>query len=570
MKYVQPPTFLTWVEALASFIIPYSIYKLFSWLSHNERFMKRWRDIKSKPTVANQPTQCQLLHQPHATGKDSEQQLQRSLNDNLDIICQQVGHNTDLYMRPFGFCKHNAMLLYMDCLADKAVINQFVLEPLMRAEASDIGADVMNGDQLARSLKNTWIPLSEIEDTNDIKHLVTCLLTGSSILLIDGSATAIVLGTKAKLMRSIEDPPSEPLVRGPRLGFIESLRANTTILRDRINDPNFTVSGFELGERNRKKVALFYIKDIAEPDLVEEVKRRIDTIQADDIPETGYIEQWIEDNYLSPFPQLQNTERPDRVIAALLEGRVAIMVDGSPFALIAPVTFNMMLQTPEDYYDRWLPGSLTRMLRYLAAFVALFGPAIYIAFISFHQGLIPTKLAISMSGTREGVPFPPLVESLMMEISIEVLREAGLRLPVPVGSVVLVGGLVVGTAAVEAHLVSPIMIIVVALTAISSFTIPQYVLSISIRMLRFLVMFCAATLGLYGVIMFFIVLTAHVVKLKSFGVPYVSPAATFRTNDWEDFIVRFPIFKMVMRPKMLKSKNRDRQPPSPGDKSDKG
>ena len=235
------------------------------------------------------------------------------------------------------------------------------------------------------------------------------------------------------------------------------------------------------------------MKEIADSELVEEVKRRIQKIDIDNVPESGYVEQLIEDNYFSLFAQVQSTERPDRVIAALMEGRVAILLDGTPFALIAPVTFSMMMQSPEDYYERWISGTLIRLLRFGAAIIALFTPALYISFISFHPGLIPTKLAISIIGGRIGVPFPAIIEALLMEVAIEILREAGLRLPKPIGSAMgIVGGLIIGQAAVEAGIVSPIMVIVVAATAISSFVLSHYSTSIPLRILRFIGMFCAA------------------------------------------------------------------------------
>jgi spore germination protein len=289
---------------------------------------------------------------------------------------------------------------------------------------------------------------------------------------------------------------------------------------------------------------------------VEEVRKRIKKIDIDDLLESGYVEQLIEDNYLSPFPQVQSTERPDRVIGALLEGRVTILLDGTPFALIVPVTFSMLLQSPEDYYERWIPGTLIRLLRFGAALMALLGPALYISFVSFHPGLIPTKLSISIIGTREGVPFPSLIEALFMEIAIEILREAGLRLPKPIGPAIgIVGGLIIGDAAVQAGIVSPIMVIVVAVTAISSFAIPQYNAAITLRILRFVAMFCAAVYGLYGVILFFLFLCSHLVKLKSFGVPYVSPAVPYQIKDWKDFIIRMPLKMMKRRPKMMHTKD---------------
>jgi spore germination protein len=239
-----------------------------------------------------------------------------------------------------------------------------------------------------------------------------------------------------------------------------------------------------------------------------------------------------------------------------MEGRVAILLDGTPFVLIVPVTFSMLLQSPEDYYERWIPGTTLRLLRFLAAFVSLFGPALYIAFISYHPGLIPTKLVISIAGTREGVPFPAIIEALIMEISIEILREAGLRLPRPIGPAIgIVGGLVIGEAAVQAGIVSPIMVIVVAITAISSFAIPSYNAGVTLRILRFVVMFSAALFGLYGIILFMLLLCSHLVRLKSFGVPYVSPAVPYRISDWKDFMVRMPLQVMKSRPKMFHTKN---------------
>lgn len=243
-------------------------------------------------------------------------------------------------------------------------------------------------------------------------------------------------------------------------------------------------------------------------------------------------------------------------MAALLEGRVAILLDGTPFALIMPVTFGMLLQSPEDYYDRWMVGSMLRLLRFFALAVSLFAPALYISFLSFQSGLIPTKLAISIISSRQGVPFPVLIESLIMEVSIEILREAGLRLPKPIGPAMgIVGGLIIGQAAVEAGIVSPILVIVVSVTAISSFSIPMYSVGISIRLLRFVAMFFAASLGLYGVIMFFLLLSAHLIKLKSFGVPYLNLAVPYRINDWKDFVFRMPLQFLTGRPTLFKPKD---------------
>lgn len=315
-----------------------------------------------------------------------------------------------------------------------------------------------------------------------------------------------------------------------------------------------------MGRKAPRTVAIAYNSDIANDALVQEVRQRIARIDMDDVPDSGYIEQFIEDNHLTLFPQVQNTERPDRVNSALMEGRVAILLDGSPLALIVPVSISMLMQSPEDYYERWIPGTLVRVLRYIAALISTLGPALYISFISFHQGLIPTKLAVSIAGSREGVPFPSLIEALIMEVSIEILREAGLRLPKPIGQTIgIVGGLVIGEAAVQAGIVSPIMVIVVAITAISSFAIPQYSAGIALRIIRFGTMFSAAIFGLYGVILFFLLVCSHLAKLKSFGIPYLSPAAPYRFGDWKDFVLRAPLSIMTRRPKAMQVKQPKRR-----------
>ena len=417
-------------------------------------------------------------------------------------------------------------------------------------------SSVLRGHELQQSIRNEILPVSELLEESKVMKAVGKVLTGSTVLIVDGIQNVFIIGTAHGKTRNLEEPVSEAMVRGPRVGFTEKLSVNTSLLRQHGENRNLSIIEMEVGERTKKELVLAYIDEIVQPNLVKEVKERIETIHLDDVAESGYIEQLIEDDYLSPFSQVQSTERPDRVIAALLEGRVAILLDGTPFALIVPVTFNMLLQSPEDYYERWLSSSLIRLLRYFAAGISLFAPSLYIAFVSFHQGLIPTKLALSMMATRQGVPFPALIEALIMEVAIEILREAGLRLPKPIGPTMgIVGGLVIGEAAVQAGIVSPIMVIVVALTAISSFAIPQYNAGITLRMLRFVAMFSAALFGLYGIILFFLFLCSHLVKLKSFGVSYLSPTIPYRAGDWKDFMVRMPLKMMKHRPRLLKPKD---------------
>jgi spore germination protein len=478
---------------------------------------------------------------------------------NLDRVRNEIGHNSDVHIREFmiGTTNIRAAIIFVDGLSDMELINNQILGRLMSAGQNEsFTASLLSSDTIKDTILNRILSVSNIHEIQNAKKFSSEVLIGSVGLLVDGLPQGVILGVAKIKTRNIEEPASEALVRGPRVGFIESLNDNTAILRGLARNQSLSIIGYKVGERVQKDLAIAYIHDIANPELIEEVKKRVEKIDIDDLPESGYLEQLIEDNYLSPFPQVQSTERPDRVMGALLEGRVALLLDGTPFALIVPTTFNMLLQSPEDYYERWIPGTLIRLLRYLAAFIGLFAPSLYIAFSSFHQGLIPTKLAISIASTREGVPFPPLLEALIMEVAIEILREAGLRLPKPVGqSIGIVGGLIIGEATVQAGIVSPIMVIVVAITAISTFTLPQYNVGIAIRILRFIAMLFSAIFGLYGVVLFFLLVCIHVVKLKSFGVPYISPAVPYNLNDWKDFLIRAPLSLMKRRPKFMHTKD---------------
>lgn len=482
------------------------------------------------------------------------------LTTDLEHIRREIGHNTNVNIREFklGYTEIRAAIIFISGLSDKELIDTYILKCLMLNFPEEYSREhhSMKSSALREFIKTHVLSISELTEVLTLNKLITGVLKGKTALLIDGSPISFILGTIKEKQRQIEEPSSEVLVRGPRVGFTESLMDNMALLRQHGVNQNLTLISFQVGNQVQKELVVAYMKNIANEELVEEVKRRIQTIDIDDALESGYIEQLIEDKYLSPFPQVESTERLDRVVSALIEGRVAILLDGTPFVLIVPVTFSMMLQSPEDYYRRWIPGTLFRMLRFLAAGISLLAPSLYIAFISFHQGLIPTKLAISIAESRQGVPYPSFIEALIMEFSIEILREAGLRLPKPVGQAVgIVGGLVIGEAAVQAGIVSPIMVIVVSITAISSFAIPQYNAGVTLRFLRFVNMFFAAMLGLYGVILFFLLLCSHMVKLKSFGVPYVSPAAPYRLSDWKDFIIRMPLSMMKRRPKMLQPKD---------------
>lgn len=472
----------------------------------------------------------------------------------IHAIRDRIGGNSDLCSREIRMEKPNvrATLFYVAGMQNDRVLDLQLMEFLMfEADADTLAEPGRFRDRL---------PFSGLIEAPNLDDFNRSVLFGHAGLLIEGEPRGLLIEYPNGANRSVQEPLSEALLRGPRLGFTEVLSENTSILRRQGYSDQLEIKTQLVGTRLQKDLALAYIKDIVNLDLLKEVQARIGKMDFDFIAESGYVEQLIEDNYLSPFQQVQNTERPDRVITALLEGRIAILLDGTPFALIVPSTFSMLLQSPEDYYERWLPSSLLRMLRFLAAFMALMAPALYISFISFHPGLIPTELAISIIETRQGVPFPSLIEVLILEVAIEILREAGIRLPKPVGPAMgIVGGLIIGDAAVQAGIVSPFLIIVVAVTAISSFSIPIYSAGITLRLLRFVGMLFAAFLGIFGTILFFLLLCSHLTKLKSFGVPYLTPVSPFRLRDWKDLFFRAPLALMKRRPAMMKTQDDKRK-----------
>jgi len=483
--------------------------------------------------------------------------LSPRLEENIQQVKHILGSPHDLVIREFAIAHspHVCTLVCIDGLVDTELLNDKVMKTiqlLMPAARENVPP---TGDAMIEKLFQDVLSIIEGKKACTLADVLDAILAGDTALFVDGADLAVLIDSKGWKSRSIEEPVTEGLVRGPRDGFTEDIRTNTVRVRRRIRDPHLRFDGIQVGRRSKSDLIVAYIEGIVNPAIVQTVKQRLATLDMDLIDESGYVEQWIEDNFLSPFPQLQNTERPDKVAAALMQGRVAILLDGTPFVLLAPVTFGMMLQSPEDFYERWMVGSLARMLRYLAAFLAVFSPSLYIALVTFHPGLIPSDLAFSIAATREGVPFPAAVEALMMVITMELLQEAGIRLPRPIGQTIgIVGGLVIGEAAVSAGIVSPVMVIVVAATAIASFAIPAYNVAITFRIIRFVIMLAAAAFGLYGVVLSFIAICIHLANLKSVGVPYLTPFVPSLASDWKDLIFRAPITLHTKRPNLLQTK----------------
>ena len=482
-----------------------------------------------------------------------------SLDKNLGYFKDKLKDCDDVVYREFRVGskqQYGFALIFVDGLIDRNMINEEVLKSLML----DIRRANMNPGVFSRNIFtlafNGAVTTGEVEEEEYLDKAIVSLLAGDSLLLIDGYKKIIVIGSKGWPNRGVQEPQTEAVIRGSRDGFSETLRTNTALLRRRLRDPGLKIKQIRLGVRSKTDVAIAYMDNIVDKKVLDEVEKRLRSINMDGILESGYIEQFIEDSWYSPFPQVQNTERPDRVAAAILEGRVAIITDNTPFVLLVPVTINMLFQSAEDYYERWFIASFIRIMRYVSAFISLTLPAIYIAITSYHPGLIPTDLALYIAGTRTGVPFPAFIEAVIMEMTLELLREAGIRLPGPIGQTIgIVGGLVIGQAAVQAGLVSPIMVIVVAVTAISSFALSSYSIGISFRFLRFFLIALSAAFGLFGVMLGLLIMLVHLCSLKSFGIPYLSPLVGNTYYEMGDSFIRVPLIAMHRRPKTLSGRN---------------
>ncbi|WP_242863244.1 spore germination protein [Caloranaerobacter ferrireducens] len=474
--------------------------------------------------------------------------LKEIFSDSSDFVLREIvmGENSEVKI----------LVAFIDGLTNKQTVNTNILKALMiESRISNLNR-VVNKETIIDILKENLLSIGDLKIISDFKQTVDDILSGDTVIYIDGKTVAFKADTKGWESRGVEEPDTEAVVRGPREGFTETLRTNTALLRRKIRNPKLKFEMIKLGEQTNTEVCICYIKGIANPDIIETVKRRLEKIKIDAILESGYIEEFIEDEPFSLFPTVGNSEKPDVVAAKLLEGRIAILCDGTPFALTVPYLLIETIQASEDYYSRPYFASIARFARVLAFLGSVILPSFYVALISFHADVIPFKLLLSVSASREGLPTSAFTEALLMVLSFELLREAGVRMPRPIGQAVsIVGALVLGEAAVKAGLVSNLMIMVTALTAISSFVVPP--MGGTIPILRVLFLIPANTLGFMGLFLSIFVVLIHLCSLRSFGVPYTSPFAPLDGMGLKDSIVRFPIWSMITRPKAITgNKNR--------------
>lgn len=457
-----------------------------------------------------------------------------SLEKNKEYVENQLFHSSDLKWRSIRFNQSEGLIVFLESLSDLQKIQKEIIRPI-DGKREGILEEVMTS--------------VEITKNSDLSEVPYALIQGNCVLLFEGTVEFFIVDVAAVNIRSISEPVNEGVIRGAHDGFIEHLMTNLYLVRKRVENPNLVVRYYQTGKATKTKLALLYMQDLANPDLIKEVDQRISSISMDTTNSPGFIAELIEDNPFSLFPQILYTERPDRAAAHLMEGRVVILADGDPSALILPVTFFAFYQSPDDYHSRWIAGSFVRLLRFVSFIIATLIPALYIAVIGFHPEILPENLIFSVKSSIDKVPFPPIVEALIMQITLEVLREAGVRLPSRVGQTIgIVGGLVIGESVVRAGLISYPMVIVVALTAISSFVSPSNEISTATRILGFPLMILAAMFGLIGITFGMLFILIHLCKLESFGTPYFAPVMPLRIKDMKDTFVRFPIWSLNQRP----------------------
>lgn len=483
--------------------------------------------------------------------------LSTSLKTNLHWFKQDLFANDDtIVYRHFKTSEpwpRECVLIYASNMVKHEFLSDYIVKPMME----DCLPKHLRGEAIAAYLSKQVIHSDGVYLSNRYDQLGEKVLGGSGVVLVEGCSVGIVVEAQGYETRPVEEPPSENVVRGPRQGFAEDLGVNISLVRRRIINLQFKVKFMTVGEQTKTKVALLYVDGIASQALLDEVEDRIGQIEIDGVLDSGYIQEFIQDSPFVPLPTIGQTERPDIVAARLLEGRVAVLVDGSPFALTMPYLFVEAFQANEDYYNHWIGATFHRIIRYIGFLLTTSTPAVYLALVSYHPELIPTNLVISIAAARKGVPFPAIVEVVAMGLVFEILREGGIRLPKQVGQAIsIIGAIVLGDAAVSARLVSAPMIIMVGITAVAGFVVPGIYEGAVLTRLLFVVL--ASLLGLYGYVLGVIAFVLLLASMESFGVPYLSTMTTFTPQDIKDTVVRVPWWKMALRPRYMATKDRKR------------
>lgn len=467
------------------------------------------------------------------------------LKDNVDFFRNSYKESDTLIVRYIFIGKGQAIdaaLIFIKGLADQNAINRDILDPLM----IHIEEGILVNEYTAEYLCRRYVAAGNAHVEIDIEKGMDTLKIGNSLLFIDGVEEFIVIDTADGEMRQISEPINEMAIKGPRNGFIENLDVNISLIRRSIKDTNLSIEKMTAGSRTQTSIAMMYLTDVADKDIVNDLRTKISAINTDQISGAGMLEQLIERYAYTVFPQMYSTERPDRAVSKILEGRIAVIIQGTPFVIIVPSLFVDFFHTAEDYNERTIITFFVRLLRTIAIFIVITIPAAYLVLIRYNSELIPIKFLLPIVISRRGIALTPVMEILSIEILVEFLREGGLRLPQKIGQTLsVVGGFIIGDAAVRSRLVSPVTLVVTGVAVIATFVIPNYEMSLAIRLLRFPMLFLTQTLGIFGIAVGWYILLVHLYSLESFGVPYYY---TNKAGDLKDMIYRAPLWKMNKRP----------------------
>ena len=476
--------------------------------------------------------------------KTSFKKIYKSLDQNLEYIKYKYNTliNSDIVIRDFLLIakdkEYKAFLLYIDGMSDSELINNFILNPLMLRNHANtfngttnfnyapkkVTAKKIKHIDLADYIYNSLIPQNDVKKQNDFDEVSLSVNSGNCVLFVDTIDIAFDIDVKGFQQRSVDKPDIENVIKGPQEAFVENIRTNTSLLRRFVNNQNLIIEDVTIGQISQTKCALCYMQNITNSSLVAEARYRLNNLEIDTLISTGQLEQLIQDDDVSGIPQILSTERPDRCVKGLMQGRAVILVNGNPYALIIPSVITDFISSPEDSNLKPLFANFLKAIRILALLITLLLPGTYIAITSFHQELLPTELLFSIFASRENVPFPIIFEILVMEISFELIREGGLRSPSAIGSTLgIVGALILGDAAVSANIVSPFLIIIVAITGLSSFAIPDFSFGFHLRVYRFIFILLGFTAGFLGIGIGIYIYISTICSLKSFGVSYTAP-----------------------------------------------
>lgn len=480
----------------------------------------------------------------------------KKLDSNLDIIVKNIkticGESTDLNIKDIYIGKTKITSLYFETITSSEQTNDFVLRSIGK---TIIDKNKLSFDNVYEYLFNT-IPSGSIKKISSYEEVLDNLFNGFAVVLVENAKKAIAFEMRASLDRGVDSPTSEAVVRGPKDGFTENFNKNLGLIRRRIKSPKLFAKEKTIGRKTKTRVGVLYIDDIAESSLVDEVNKRLDNIDIDAIIDSGYLRELIERDSKSTLPTIMSTERPDKASMALLEGKIVIILDNSPFALIIPTFFIDYFHTPEDYYQKSQNVTFIRIIRVIAFIISILTPAYYVAITTHNQSSIPSSFLINFATQREGVPFPGFVEAIIMMITFEILKESDIRSPSVGGSAVsILGGIIIGDAAVSAGIVSPIMVIVISITAISSLVFSSVDVVSSIRIWRIIFLIGAAIFGIYGIILLGIFYIIRLSSIESFGKPFCFPFAPFNLKEQKDAIIRLSKDKLWNRNPLTAKKN---------------